>query len=372
MSLLVAALTIGFSAGLGLAYIRWASSGGEASRTLLVGAMVASFGASVAVLCLAWAVLESTATDARRFDSTYAGMAAGGAVVGLTVFVTVRLVIFEVASTLWHWSCRLPREIERTWGEYLATNLLTLAGVSITCALVFAIGHAVAPHGLAIWLVPFFVVLLPLYETYVVPSVQYARAPALASEELTELEAWIERIRSERALPPIRVRIQNGTFPNAFAVGGLGAPLIVIGKGLVDRFPAAHLQAVVAHEIAHVARRDVPRLLPVVTVAGTLHAITVATISYPLFATDQVWGLASGTVSAGLLAAVFMLAIPGFFMRRMEFGADRLAAEILGDGEPLAQALEQLCELSGQPLTQRSWSHPTMQARVTALRSLST
>ena len=59
-------------------------------------------------------------------------------------------------------------------------------------------------------------------------------------------------------------------------------------------------------------------------------------------------------------------------MRRMEFGADRLAAEMLGDGELLAQALERLSQITGQRLNEWSWSHPPLQARIAALRSPST
>lgn len=182
--------------------------------------------------------------------------------------------------------------------------------------------------------------------------------------------SWVEDLRTQRDLPKFRIRIQSGSFKNAFAIGGLGAHLVVLGDGLVQALSPAHLRGVVAHEIAHVARRDVPRLLlPLVVVGGTLHAISVVKLSHPLFATHELWGIASGAVLAGLFAGLFVVLLPGFLMRRMEFGADRVAAEMLGDGELLAQALERLAEITGQPLDQWSWSHPPLQARIAALRS---
>ena len=161
-------------------------------------------------------------------------------------------------------------------------------------------------------LFPFFVALFPLYETFVLPWVQYARAPSLKTASLPDLEEWIEELRARRDLPRFHVRVQKGPFENAFAVGGLGAYLVVLGDGLVAGLSPTQLRAVVAHEIAHVARRDVPRvLLPLVVVGGTLHAISVVKVSHPLFATFEVWGLASGTILAGLFAGTFMMLLPG-------------------------------------------------------------
>ena len=279
--------------------------------------------------------------------------------------------MFPLTAALLHCSCRLPKDMERTWGEFSTTAFASLAVYALAGALVFSIWHALvpAPYGLVICLVPFFVSLVPLYQTCVLPWLEYARAPTLP-ENLSELDAWIDTVRIEQDLPRIQVRIQRGAARNAFAMAGLGSHLIVIGKGLIDGLSRSQIQAIVAHEIGHVAHRDVlRRLLPLTIVGGTLHVASVVAVSHPLFATDEAWGIASGALLAGLFAAIFMALLPGFFMRRMEFQADRFAAKLLGDGELLAQALERLSEITGQPLDQWSWSHPPLQARIAALRS---
>ena len=372
MDLLVAAFAIGLLASVALTYVRWASSDRETPRAcVLVVAVVASFATCLAVLGL-MSVLVAWLAPPGWFEPTYLGMAMAGAVGGATLYLVVRVIVVELSLCLLHWSLRIPREVERTWGEALTTTSLALAAFTATMALVFVVGHAVSPYGLALWLVPFFVALFPLYETFLLPWIRYARAPTLKAASLPELERWIEELEARCDLPKFRIRVQTGPFMNAFAIGGLGAHLVVLGNGLVEGLSSAHLRAVVTHEIAHVARRDVPRLLlPLVVVGGTLHAISVVKVSHPLFATLEVWGLAAGTVLAGLFAGTFMVLLPGFFMRRMEFGADRLAAEMLGDGELLAQALERLSEITGQRLDEWSWSHPPLQARITALRSAS-
>ena len=339
---------------------------------LRLSALVTSGAASLAILVAVGSVALPSWPDG-VFKATFVGMAAGGAFAGAVLFVAVQLLLFELTATLFHWSCRLPKDVERTWGEFLTTASSSLAVYAVIGALVFTICHAVAPapYGLVICLVPFFVSLLPLYQTCVLPWLQYARAPTLP-ENLSELDAWIDKIRIEQDLPRIQIRVQKGSAPTAFAMGGLGTHLVVIGKGLIDGLSTPQLKAVIAHELAHVARGDVLwRLLPLTIVGGTLHAGSVVAVSHPLFATNEVWGVTGGALAAGLFAAMFMALLPGFFMRRMEFRADRLAAKLLGNGEPLAQALERIGQISGQPLDQWSWSHPPLRARITALRSAS-
>ena len=355
--------------GIGLGCVRRRTRGREATRATLIAGALAGYSAAGALACAGLAGFVLSAPDGIPIE-THIDRAIAGALGGLMLFVNARLLLLGVGTGLWRWSCRLRRDTERTWGEALTTASLELAGFVLGLSLFMVVLYAAEPYGLTMWLIPFLMALFPLYETFLLPWLKYARAPTLATERLTKLETWVEKVRRERNLPRIRVRIQNGAIENAFAVGGIGAHLIILGKGLVTQLSAVELQAITAHEVAHAARRDLVRLLPVVVAGATLHTITVINVSHPLFGNDQWWGLAAGCVLAGLFGAAFCIYIPGFFMRRMEFGADRLAAELLGDGEPLAQALERLCEISGQPLTQRSWSHPSMQARIGALRSL--
>ena len=366
MDLLALAFALTLSASIGLGYVRYRSKRGERPRSLQVLAACSAFGAGIALCCVVLWVLPGGGWFA---GTTYPLVAAQGASMGVILIACVRFLLIEFPARLWHWSCRRPREIERTNREFLATSCLLLVGAGAAFAIVFVTIHALAPYGSVALLLPFFFALLPMYETLILPWFQYARAPTLATEGLPELETWVENLRLEHDLPRFRVRIQNGPFNNAFAIGGLGASLIVVGKGLVDRLSEPHLKAIVAHELAHVARRDVPWLIPPVAIATTLFSISLVTVSNPLFATFEVWGFASGALLAGLSYWVLILSIPGFFMRRMEFGADRLAADLLGESETLAQALERLSEITGQPLTKRTWSHPATQARIAALRS---
>ena len=352
----------------GLAYVRLKKKEPGASARLLAlaasSALVVSIGAALGIAdCIRLLPLPEGG-----FPPTYLGFAALGGVLGVAIFLAVRVLGVGLAAFLYQWSCRLPAE-GADIGHVLREGAFTLLGFVAVFVVMFTAVHAVAPYNIGMWLVPFFVALFPLYQTFALPWILFARAPSFTSAELDGIETWLERLRAERQLPRLRIRVQRGQFLNAFAIGGLGSHLIVVGRALVEGLPPVQLRAVVAHEIAHVMRRDVPRLMPLVILAAILQSLSMMHVVLPLFLNGDPLVLAAGALVAGLSAWAFTLGIPGFGMRRMEFGADRLAAELLGDGESLAQALAKLAELSGQPLDWKSWSHPPVQARIDALRA---
>ena len=294
-----------------------------------------------------------------------------GAFAGLATYLMLRVLLVGVSSGLYRWSCRLPRETAYTFGNLLVIESLVLGGFVLAFVLILSLAVLTSPI-LPTWaLIPLFAAILPLYHTFLLPWVSFLRAPRSSVRDMTEIDAWLDRLRLQHELPRFRVRIQEGRIANAFATAGLGAHLVVIGGGLLERMSHSQLCAVLAHEVAHVVKRHVPRLVLPLAIVGTwLHVLCVISFANPLFDTDEPLFVVAGAILAGAFAGIFLVALPGFFMRRMEFQADRLAVEMLGDGEPLVDALTKLAELNKQPLDARSWSHPSMQARIDAIRGL--
>ena len=294
-----------------------------------------------------------------------------GAFMGLAMYLLMRVLLFGVSSFLHRWSCRLPKETTDTFRHRLAVEVLVLGGFVLAFVLVMSLAIFTSPI-IPTWaLLPFLVAILPLYHTFLLPWVLFLRAPQSSARDMTETEAWLDQLRLQRELPRFCVRIQEGRIANAFATAGLGAHLVVIGGGLLERMSHSQLCAVLAHEVAHVVKRHVPRLvLPLTIVGAWLHVLCVMSFANPLFDTEESLFVVSGAALAGAFGGLFLVALPGFFMRRMEFQADRLAVEMLGDGELLIDALTKLAELNKQPLDAKSWSHPTMQARIDAIRAL--
>ena len=374
MQLLAAALVMAPCALLTLVWVRSKSDGEEPNRRTNGIAWTASLAAGSSLALGTLAAVE-LAPGIPRLPADLDGWqrgAAVGAMLGLALYLCMRVFVFGVASALHRWSCRLPREFANTFGHQLLVELCALAGFVLTFVLAMSLAFFTEGSNIAVWaLLPLCVAILPLYNTLLLPWIQFLRAPRSSSRDLTDIEAWLDSLRRRRKLPRFRVRVQEGRLANAFATGGLGAHLVVIGGGLLDRMSNSQLCAVLAHEVAHVEKGHVPRLvLPLAIVGTSLHVLCVILFANPLFDKDELLFVLAGAALAGAFAGLFLAMLPGFFMRKMEFQADALAVEMLHDGEQLVDALTRLAEINKQPLDARSWSHPSMQARIDAIRGL--
>ena len=187
-------------------------------------------------------------------------------------------------------------------------------------------------------------------------------ARRVSVDEYPELHARVVRLAWQADLPPPAVAVAHNDAPNAFAVGGVGTkPTVVVTTGLLDSLESAELDAVLAHEVAHVANRDVS----VMTVAWLLPTITyylAIAAAYVLYGLYRILGASSGggsrdgraivvAVVVITVTALVTLAISAMFWfgsvlvhrvlsRYREFAADRAAAAMTGDPLSLATALE--------------------------------
>ena len=373
MAILAVAASLALAALPVLLWVRSKSNGEEPGHrvnqmtwiaALVLGAATA-LSTVEAFLATIWAWIDLRAAG-------WLTSALSGALIGLTMYVSIWVSLYKVAAAAHRWSCRLPPEHAATWRDKLLAEVCLLLGIVVGVAFAMVLGRAAITIGLPAWaIVPLVVAIVPLYQTFALPWLTYLRAPRLTSRNIADVEAWLENLRLERGLPRFHVRLQEGRIANAFATGGLRAHLVVIGGRLLERMSHSQLCAVLAHEVAHVAKRHVPRLVLPLTIVGTcLHVLSVISFVHPLFDREEPLYMVAGAALAGAFAGLFIVALPGFFMRRMEFQADRLAVEMLGDGELLVDALTRLAELNKQPLDAKSWSHPTMQARIDAIRAL--
>ena len=96
------------------------------------------------------------------------------------------------------------------------------------------------------------------------------RAKVTTPEEQPELHAMIERLCQLADLPKPRVAVSEMDLPNAFAAGhSRKTATVCVTTGLVERLEPRELEGVIAHELSHVANKDVI----VMTVAGFLATV---------------------------------------------------------------------------------------------------
>ncbi|WP_395107382.1 zinc metalloprotease HtpX [Actinomadura sp. SCN-SB] len=168
----------------------------------------------------------------------------------------------------------------------------------------------------------------------------------VSPEEAPELHGVVDRISAMANVPKPRVAIADTDVPNAFATGrNQRRAVVCVTTGLLRRLDPVELEGVLAHEMSHVAHRDVA----VMTVASFLGVVagllTRFGLQFGLFGgfsrnRDQNTGLvllAVIAVSAVAYAISFLLTRA--LSRYRELSADRAAALLTGRPSALAGAL---------------------------------
>ena len=167
-------------------------------------------------------------------------------------------------------------------------------------------------------------------------------------EEAPELHATVERLCQLADLPKPRVAVARTDLPNAFAAGrSPKTSTVCVTTGLMERLEPRELEGVLAHELSHIANRDVV----VMTIASFL-----ATVAGLLVR----WGVYTGSFGGGrrqngnaaaafllvLLVSVVVYVLSFLLLRALsrhrEFAADRGGAIMTGAPSQLAAALSKI------------------------------
>jgi heat shock protein HtpX len=182
-------------------------------------------------------------------------------------------------------------------------------------------------------------------------------AKEVTPAEAPQLHGIVDRLCALADMPKPRVAIADSDVPNAFATGRSPHDAVVCATtGIMRRLEPAELEAVLAHELSHVAHRDVA----VMTIAGFLGVVAgFITRSMFWFGPGMTGGHRDDDDNGGaaqwmviLLVSVIVYAISFFLTRALsryrELSADRGAAVITGAPATLASALVKVTGSMGQ------------------------
>ena len=183
-------------------------------------------------------------------------------------------------------------------------------------------------------------------------TLRSARATVISEADHPEFYGMVRSLAERANLPMPRVAISPSEQPNAFATGrGPRHAVVCATSGLLASMPRDEVEAVMAHELMHVKHRDI--------LIGSVAAAISTAISFiaqmAMFASmfgggrddeDRPNPIAMLLVS--LLAPIAASLIQMAVSRSREFEADRGAAELLGTGRNLANALERIEVLAVQ------------------------
>ena len=174
------------------------------------------------------------------------------------------------------------------------------------------------------------------------------QAKVVTPTEEPQLHAIVDRLCVLANMPKPQVAVAETDVPNAFATGRTpSAAVICATRGLMRRLPDEELEAVLAHELSHVAHRDVA----VMTIASSVGMLA------GLISRMAMWGMMfSGNDRDGeSLALVELVAMLVSFLvyvlswlltlalsRYRELSADRSGAILIGKPSVLASALQRI------------------------------
>lgn len=142
------------------------------------------------------------------------------------------------------------------------------------------------------------------------------------------------------------------------------ARLIVIDTRLYAALDPQDRRALVAHEIAHAERND-----------GNRRALLIMGVTLWLFVLMDLWGTRSRNWPVGTMYIIIFIFITVLdharrtLSHRAEFGADRRAAEIVGDRQAMVRTLTRMAQRHGAAATRDTRSHPSLARRIAALQS---
>lgn len=141
-------------------------------------------------------------------------------------------------------------------------------------------------------------------------------------------------------LPMPRVYIIDEQQPNAFATGRNPEHAAVAAtSGILQLLSAAELRGVMAHELAHVAHRDILISTVSATMAGAISALANFAMFFGGRGSDGRPANPIATIAVAFLAPLAASLIQMAISRAREYEADRGGAEISGDPQALADAL---------------------------------
>jgi heat shock protein HtpX len=170
-------------------------------------------------------------------------------------------------------------------------------------------------------------------------------AHEVSPQEAPQLHALIERLCVQADLPKPRIYVMNTSMPNAFAMGRSQKNAAVCATtGILELLSPSELEGVMAHELTHIANRDVM----VMTLAGFFASLASMIVQFGFFFGGG-FGGGDGDDDDGpglmaiILVSVVVYIISFFLMQALsryrEFAADRGSAIITGRPSALSSAL---------------------------------
>ena len=227
------------------------------------------------------------------------------------------------------------------------------------------------------------------------PMAKWTAGVRLIDQPQNGDEAWIvdtvRKLAGKAGIGMPEVGIFDGD-PNAFATGAFkNSALVAVSTGLLQGMTHEEIEAVIAHEVAHVANGDMVTMTLIQGVMNTFVVFLSRAIGFAVDSFLRKGDNRSSGPGIGYMISTFVLDIVlGFaaaivvawFSRQREFRADAGSTQLMGRRQPMINALARLGGMQPGELPksvaafgiaggvgQLFATHPSIEARIAALQS---
>ena len=228
------------------------------------------------------------------------------------------------------------------------------------------------------------------------PMAKWSAGVQIIEQPRNQDEAWIvdtvRKFADKAGIGMPEVGIFEGD-PNAFATGAFrDSALVAVSTGLLRNMTREEVEAVIGHEVAHIANGDMVTMTLIQGVMNTFVVFLSRVIGYAVDSflrknDEESSGPGIGyfvtTIVLDILLGFVAAIIVAWFSRQREFRADAGAAELMGRKQPMINALARLGQMHESQLPQSvaalginqsggvmEWfaSHPPIEQRIAALQ----
>ncbi|MDD3017725.1 MAG: protease HtpX [Comamonas sp.] len=282
---------------------------------------------------------------------------------------------------------------------FLLTNVAVVAVLGITASLL-GVNRFLTANGLNLGSLLVFAFIMGFGGAIISllmskPMAKMSMGVRIINQPSNADEAWIvgvvQRFAQKAGIGMPEVGIYEGE-PNAFATGAFkNSSLVAVSTGLLQGMTREEVEAVIGHEVAHVANGDMVTMTLIQGVMNTFVVFLSRVIGYAVDSflrknDEQSSGPGIGyyvtTIVLDILLGFVAAIIVAWFSRQREFRADAGAAQLMGSSVPMQHALARLGgmhpgempkEMAAMGIAggigQLFSTHPPIEARIAALQS---
>jgi heat shock protein HtpX len=283
---------------------------------------------------------------------------------------------------------------------FLLTNLAVMLVLSVS-ARILGVDRFLTGNGLDLGMLLVFAALIGFGGSFISllmskTMAKWSTGARVIKQPANQNEVWlvdtVSQLSKKAGLAMPEVAIYDGA-PNAFATGpSKSRSLVAVSTGLLQSMDRKQVEAVLAHEVAHIDNGDMVTLTLIQGVLNTFVIFLSRIIAYAVDSFLRSDDDESGSpgigywissivfeIMFGILASIIVM----YFSRKREYRADAGAAVLLGDRRPMIDALRTLGGLHAGQLPKEMAasgiagggmmaifsSHPPLESRIAALES---